>query len=142
VAGNHVDFVALDLAGEDDLGLALDDPLPRLRGHSLGVVGVQVQLLSDLLVGEVQSHEIEAGDPSPQRLVMAGEDRPGQVIEAAMATAALATTPLRLGRVPALLDDVAGVAVGTADAVGPAGGPDDLIALGVVDDRLDVDHHR
>jgi hypothetical protein len=49
-SGHHIDLSALDLAHEHDLGFALDDPLPELRGHHLGVVGVDPQLLGDLLV--------------------------------------------------------------------------------------------
>src|SRR5262249_8544835 len=34
-----------------------------------------------LLVGEVEPHEVRAQGPDPQRLVVAGESRPGQVVE-------------------------------------------------------------
>ena len=87
--GHDVDLVAFDLSGEDDRGLAFDDALPQLRGHPLGVVGIEVQFACDLLVGEVQPKEIQAQDPDPQRLVMSGEEGPGQVVEAAAAGPAL-----------------------------------------------------
>jgi hypothetical protein len=60
VSGHHVNLIAFDLAAEHDFGLALDDPLTELRGHHLGVIGIDPQLLGDLLVGEVQAHEVEA----------------------------------------------------------------------------------
>jgi hypothetical protein len=37
--------------------------------------------VADLFIREIQPHEIEAEDPDSQRLVMAGEDGPGQVVE-------------------------------------------------------------
>ena len=73
--------------------------------------------------------------------MVAGEDRVGQVIEAAAAGPALVALPLRLGLIPALLDDLGRVAVGAADAVGPAEVADHLVALGVVGDPQDVDEH-
>jgi hypothetical protein len=104
VPGHHVHLVVLDLAGEPDLGLALHDPLPELRGHPLGVIGMEVQLLRDLLVGEVQAHEVEAEGPDLQRWMMAGEDRPGQVVEATGAIAALVALAGRLGIIASLLE--------------------------------------
>ena len=88
---------------EPHRGLPGDDPLAQLRGHHLGVVLVEVQFLGDLLVGEVQAHEVQAQDPDPQRLVVAGEDGVGQVVEAAAAAVALVALPLRLGVVPPVL---------------------------------------
>src|SRR3954470_3358824 len=48
VPGHHVDLVAFDLAAELDLGLPLDDAFAELRGHDLGIIGVDPQLLGDL----------------------------------------------------------------------------------------------
>ena len=109
----------------------------------MGVVGVKIQLLGDLLVGEVQPHEVQDQDPDPERLVVAGEDGVGQVIEAPAAGPALVPLPMRLGLIPALLDDLGRIAVGAAGAVRPAEVADHLVALGVVDDPQDIDeHHR
>ena len=91
-------------------------------------------------MGEVQPHEIEAEDPDPQRLMMAGEDRPGQVVEAAGAVPALGLRRAgRLGLLPSLLGHA--LAVGATGPVSPGKVPDHLVALvGVVDERLDVEH--
>src|SRR5262249_26522194 len=83
VPGDDVDLVAFDFALEDDRRLVLDDALPQSRAHALGIVGIQLQFAGDLLVGEVQAEEIEADDPDPKGLMMAGEDGPGQVVEPA-----------------------------------------------------------
>ena len=65
VAGHDVDLIALDFAAERHPGLPLDDALPELGRHLLGVVRVQAEFLGDLLVGEVRPHEVEAQDPDP-----------------------------------------------------------------------------
>ena len=72
---------------------------------------------------------------------MPGEDRIGQIVEATVTGPALVALPLRLGLIPALLDDLAGVAVWAADALRPAEVADHLVALGVVGDPQDVDEH-
>jgi hypothetical protein len=69
---------------------------------------------------------------------MPGEDGAGEVVEATPAVPALVTLPLRFGLIPTLLDDLGGVAVGTAESVGPAKGTDSLVALVVVGDAQDV----
>jgi hypothetical protein len=102
--------------------------------------GSRSKFLGDLLVREVQPHEVEDQHPDLERLVVAGEDGVGQVVEAAGAGSALVALSLRLGVIPALLDDVGRIAIGAADALGPAEVPDDLEALGIVDDRLDIEH--
>lgn len=70
-----------------------------------------------------------------------GEDRPGQIVEAAITGPALVALPLRLGPIPALIDDRVRVAVRAADAVRPAELADHLVALAVVGDPQDVDQH-
>jgi hypothetical protein len=52
----------------------------------MDVVFIQTQFPGDLAIGEVQSHEIQTQDPDPQRLMMASQDCPGQVIEAPVAS--------------------------------------------------------
>ena len=140
--GDHVDLIAFDLAGEYDRRLALHDPLPQLSRHPLGVVRVQVQFPGDLLVREVQPHEVEAEHPDPQRLMVPGEDGAGQIIEPSMAAGALRALPVRLGLVTAPLDDLAGVTIRASDAVRPAEGTHRVVALGVVDEGLDVQHEE
>jgi len=68
MSGDDVDLVAFDLAGENDLGLVLDDALPQLRAHPLGVVGIEIQLAGDLLVGEIQPEENTGTEPRPARV--------------------------------------------------------------------------
>src|SRR5262249_47523277 len=123
-------------------GLRATNPLAEPGGHYLGIVGVDPQLLSDLLVGEVQAHEVQAQDPDLQRLVVPSEYRPGEVVEplaAAVAAVPLASGP---GVVVPVLDDVDGAASGAPHAVGPVHRPDRLEAPSIVDEGLNVDQQR
>ncbi len=138
--GNHVNLVAFDLPAERDLRLPVDDPFTKSQGRPLSVIGVQVQLLGDLFVREVQPHEVEEEDPGPQRLMAAGEDAPVQVVDPPPAGRALVRLPFRLGVVFPRPRDLGRVAVKATRAVGSSQGPDHLLALGVVVERLDV--HR
>ena len=65
VTGHDVDFVALHFPDQDRFGLAGDDPVPQLLGHALNVIRVQPQLLGNLGIREVQTHEIQTQDPYP-----------------------------------------------------------------------------
>ena len=38
------------------------------------VTGAEVQLFSDLAVGNIKSHQVQAGNPNLERLVMTGEN--------------------------------------------------------------------
>jgi hypothetical protein len=141
MSGHHIDFVALDRAPQHDRGAPLDDPLAESAHHRPGIILVDVQLLGDLQSRQVQTHEVQATDPSPQRLVMAGEDGVGEVIEALAAALAFVALAMGFGVIPAVLEDRTRGASGTGHAVGPAQRPDGLVALGVVEEVLDV-HHR
>src|ERR1035437_4102169 len=96
--------------------------------------------MADLFIREIQPHEIEAEDPDPQRLVMASEDRPGQVVEEFLTGLALVALSLRLGRIVTLFRDPRRVAMGTGYTLRPTQLTDCLEALDVVDEVLDVDH--
>ena len=93
----YIDFVAFHFAAERDLRLSFNDALTKLSGHLLGIVTVQIQLLSDLFIREIQPHKIEAEHPDPQRLVVTGKDRPGEVVEPLSTDGALILLSFRLG---------------------------------------------
>src|SRR5215210_624148 len=73
---------------------------------------------------------------------MAGEDRPGQVIEVFLTGLALVALPLGLSRIVSLFGDPRGVTMRTGNALGPAQSTDGFVAFQVVDEILDVDHRR
>src|SRR5271157_6337170 len=84
-------------AAERDLRLSFNDALTKLSGHLLGIVTVQIQLVSNLFVREIQPHKIEAKHPDAQRLVVTGKDRPGEVVEPLPTDGALILLSFRLG---------------------------------------------
>jgi hypothetical protein len=135
-----IEKLPFDFPTEDLDGLALDDPFAELGGHLLSVVGVEIQLVADLLVREIQSHEIKTEDPDPQRLVMASEDRTSQVVEEFLTGLATVALPLRLGRIMTLFRNPQRVAMGASHALGPAQLANRFVTLPVVDEILDVDH--
>jgi hypothetical protein len=74
--------------------------------------------------------------------MMAGQDRPGQVIEAA--AAAFATVALAVGLfvIVAIADHRMARTARTMDAVGPTMLTDQIEALAVIDERGEVDQLR
>lgn len=140
VVGDHVHFVGLDLAAKRRRRLLALAACAQLLRHALGLVLVEPQLLSDLAIGQVQAHEIQAQHPGAQRLMVTRKDRPSQIIEPAPAVGAAVLLPLGLCRIPPLLADRRRVAVDAAHACGPTQGADGLETFGVVDEVPDVEH--
>ena len=140
VPGGDVDLVALDLPLELHGRLALDDAETELRGHLLGIVGVDRQLAGNLLVGQIEAHQVQAQHPDREWLMMAGEHGARQIIEATAAYLAQIPSPLWLRFIVPLSGDVRRVAVGAMHAVGPAHRADGLVALCIVDQQADLEH--
>src|SRR3954462_11009916 len=138
----HVDLVDLDLAPKDHRRELGGEPAAQLLGHELHVGLAQVQLPGDLPVREVQAHQVEAQDPDPQRLVVPGQDRAGQVVEAGAACRAAVALAARSGVVPAVAGHGGAVAGRAADALGPAMLADQLVAFRVIDQRRQVHQGR
>ena len=114
---HHIDFITLHLPRECDLRLVLYDAFAQLRGHELDIVGMHIEFLGDLFIRQIQSHEVEAEKPDPQRLVMTGKDGTGQVVELRLTRLALIPLSRRLGLVSTLFGDVGSAAVGTAHTI-------------------------
>jgi len=142
VPGNHIDLVDLDHARKLHLGGLGNEALPQARGHRMDVVFIQVQFPGDLQIGEVQSHEIQTQDPDPQRLMMAGQDRPGQIIEATAAAFATVALAVGLFLIVAIADHRMARTARTLDAVGPTMLTDQIVALRVINERGEVDQLR
>ena len=137
---HYIDFVAFHFAAERDLRLSFNDALTKLSGHLLGIITVQIQLVSNLFIREIQPHKIEAEHPDPQRLVVTGKDRPGEVVEPLSTDGALILLSFRLGFVGPLFRDLGRVAVGAGYPLGPTHRSDGLKAPGIVNEVQDVQH--
>ena len=74
--------------------------------------------------------------------MMAGQDRPGQVIEAAAAAFATVALAVPLFLIVAITGHRIARTARTADSIGPALLTDQIVALLVVDERGEVDQLR
>src|SRR3954467_6060899 len=117
-----------------------EQTLAKLLGHRLHVRGIQAQFLSDLPVGEVQPHQIEAQDPHAERLMMSRQHRAGQVVEPSMARLAQVALSMPLSFIMAVADDHGTVAVRAAHAIRPAMLTHKFKALGLVQQAREIDH--
>src|SRR5215211_4285252 len=93
----------------------------------------------DLPVREVQAHEVEAQHPDPQRLVMPGQHRTGEVVEAPGARLAAIPLPIGLSVVAPVPDHRVTAATGAAHAFRPAALAHQGETLGIVHQAREVD---
>ena len=119
-----------------------DKAFAKMRRHVVDVIVVQAQLLSDLLVRQVQPHEIQTQDPDPKRLMVSSQNSTGQVIEPRSAVLAPVPLPMPLGLIMAMADHRGTGTGGAANSVRPSIVPDQLIALGIIDQGRQIDHLR
>jgi hypothetical protein len=84
------------------------------------VIFIEIEFLGNLVVREIEPHEIQAQYPHPQGLMMAGKDRVRQIVKASLAGRAQITLPLGLRVVMSLLRNLKPLTPWTTDPVGPA----------------------
>jgi hypothetical protein len=70
---------------------------------------------------------------------MSGEARPREVVEALSASVPLGASPVALGLVLIILDDLSRRAMRTRNAVGPTHGSDSVETPGVVNEVTDIE---
>ena len=105
VARHHIDLVDLDHALKLDVRSLRAQAFAQGRRHRLDVILVQIQFAGDLAVGKIEAHEIQAQNPDAERLMMAGQDRAAQIVEASAATFAAITLPVLLRVIDAVAYD-------------------------------------
>ena len=138
---HHIDFITLHLPREGDVRLVLYDAFAQLRGHDLDSVGMHIEFLGDWFIRQMQSHEVEAENPHPQRLVMTSQDGTGQVVELRLTRLALLPLSCGLGLVSTLFGHLGSAAVGTDHRLRPVELPDGVETLRVIQEILDVQDH-
>ncbi len=72
----HVHFVTLDFPAQLDLRLVGHNPSAQLTRQVMPIIFVEVEFRGDLLIREVQPHQIQTQNPGPQGLMVARENRP------------------------------------------------------------------
>src|SRR4030095_14926798 len=110
--------------------------------HLIGITLIDGQLVGNLLVRQVQSHEIQTQDPDFQRLMMSGKNSVSKIIEAFVAVVTLIALTSGFRIIKAALDDVLRRTTWTGDAIWPTHLPHGLITLDVIDQVCDIDLHR
>src|SRR4051794_21571225 len=103
------------------------------------VRGAETQFRGGLPVGQVQTHEVEAQHPDPQRLVVPGQHCPAEVVKARRARLAAIPLPMRLRLVMPVPDHRVAVASRATDALWPAVLAHQGEALRVVEQGCQVD---
>ena len=73
---------------------------------------------------------------------MAGQDRPGQIVEATAAAFATVALAVRLFLIMTVTDHRMARTAGTANAIGPTMLTDQLVTLVVINERGEVDQFR
>ena len=81
---------------------------------------MEIEFVGNVVVREVESHEIQAQDPHPQGLMMAGKDRVRHIVKASLAGLAQVALTLGLSVIASLLSNVETITMGTRDTVWPA----------------------
>ena len=84
---------------------------------------------------EVQPHEVEAQHPYPQRLMMTGQHRAGEIVEAARTGFAPVTLAMRLCVVAPVANHHTVAAARAANTIWPAVLTHQREALGIVQQR-------
>ena len=116
-------------------------PFTKLGGHLLNIAAVQIQLPGDLLIGQIQSHEVQAQDPDLERLMVPSEDGAGQIIEAFSARLTLIALPGRLLLIGTSSGHTLGITTRALSSFWPMKLSDRVIALGIIYQILYGDSH-
>jgi hypothetical protein len=114
------------------------DPLTQLRRHLVHVATIHVQFVGNLVVGQIQAHEIQTQYPHLERLMMAGKNGVRQIIKAlvTVVTRVALTSSFRV--IKATLDDLCGRTRGACDALWSAQFAYRLITLHIIDQILEA----
>jgi hypothetical protein len=140
VSGDNVDFVAFDCAFERWFGLEVYNATAQESGHLMNIVLVEIKFPRDLLVREVEPHQIQAQDPLAQGLMVMREDRIGQVVKVAITSFAVIALPFTLTLMHAASPDLVGLTPDASDTVRPADLAHALVAFRIVYQVVDSEH--
>src|SRR6266436_532471 len=118
------------------------DPFTQGRRHLVDIAAIHIQLVSNLVIGYVQSHKIQTQHPHFQGLMMARKNGVCQIIKACIAVFTFITLTCQFLLIKAALHDMFGLTRGTLYAFWPAQLTYRLITLTIIDQILDIDLQR
>lgn len=142
MARHNIDLVDLDGARKLHRSDPGDETIAQARCHFVHVVLVQLKFARDLQIGKIEAHEVKAQNPQAQGLMMAGQDRAAQVIEASPTAFAPVALAVRLRIVPTVATDALAGATGAAHRIGPTMLTNELVTLAIVDESGEIDQLR
>ena len=120
MASDHGDLITLHLLGSCRRGFLAYYALASLTRHLLRVVRIESECVGNVVVREVESHEIQAQYPHPQGLRMASKDRLRHIVKAALAGLAQVALTLGWRVIASLLGNINTITMGARDPVWPA----------------------
>ena len=106
------------------------------------IVLVEIEFLGDLLIRQIEAHQVAAQNRFAQRLMMMREDRVGQIIEVAATGLTVIALRFRLAKVSPAPCELVRLAPDAADTFRPAQLAHTLRALRVVYEVVDLEHIR
>ena len=118
------------------------DPFTELCCHLLHIASRHVQLVGNLFIRQIQSHEIQTQYPHFQRLMMSRKNSVCQIIKTFVTVGTLLALTCGFRVIKAALDDLGGLTRWALDAVWPPQLASRLIPLHIIDELLDVDLQR
>jgi hypothetical protein len=140
VTCDEINLIACNLV-TPGRGWFLDhNTLAHLTRHLLHVSLLEIEFWGNLVVREVESHELHTQNPPPQGVMMTGQDRVGHIVNAWLTGLAQRTLTFGLGIVAPLCCHLRAITRGTLDTVRPAQVTNGLKTIGVVAERLTVYH--
>ena len=137
---DEINLIAFNLVTQGRVWFLDNNTLAQPTRHLMHVILIEIEFLGNLVVREVESHEIQTQNPHPQGLMMTGKDRVGQIVKAWLTGLAQITLTCGLGIVAPLFCHLRAITRGTMDTVRPAQVTNGLKTFGVVDERLNVYH--
>src|SRR5215471_12936564 len=107
------------------MALSLDrtvfyDPATQRSRHLIRITLMERQLVGNLLIRQIKSHEIEAQDPHLQRLMVSSKNSVGQIIKTLVTVVTFIALTSGFRVIKATLNNLLRRTRGTRDAIRPA----------------------
>jgi hypothetical protein len=135
-----INLIAVNLVTQGRVWLLDNKTLAQRTRHLRHVILMAIECLGTVVVRAVASHAIHTQNPHPQGLMMTGNARVGQLVNALLPGLAQLTLTCGLGLVAPVLCHLRAITRGTMDTVRPAQVTHGLTTFGVVAERLQVSH--
>jgi hypothetical protein len=137
--GRHLNFVGFHLATQGNRRF-FHDTFAKVCGHGVGFIDRQVYFDGDLLIGEVQTHQVQMHHSGAEGQMPALENGARQMIKLGITGQALVPLPITIAVKMSPFEDLFGVTLEALDVFLPAQVTDDLVTLRIINQLFQVDH--